>query len=116
MIGFLSPAGAFYKCEYWEHKSKAEQICKEVYNKPFSRPFDAIGFLLEHNWLILYSRELGHQQINYNKPIKTRPYSINYITSEQKSWMDSHAEQLNTSQLEDYQRILDEDTTLFNSI
>lgn len=97
MIGFLSPEAVFYKCESWEHTSKAHEIYEEIYKEHCCR--SAEDHLLSLGYLVLRAKDafMGY---------KTNDGKWNILTDKQLEWIKNHTNMFNDSVKKDLSEIL----------
>ncbi len=78
LIGWLSPEGKFYECDYRDHTSAAEKICKDLGITDLDHADYYLcmhGWVqltrtefLEHKWNIIFVRKLTQEQHHFLKP------------------------------------------------
>lgn len=79
MLGFLSPFGKFFKCEYFGHLSLADTLLKDVYKKESNNPVDT---LCKYGWVIIQSSFVGFAGDD--------AYHTPQLTREQREWLIDH--------------------------
>lgn len=42
MLGFISPDGKFYKCEYYAHMKLADELLEKIYKQQSNKPVDKL--------------------------------------------------------------------------
>ncbi len=78
-LGWLSPEGKLYVCDFMEHISLADQLA-DKYEDYKPTHFRADDFLMEHNWIhITMTMFLGHGYsiLYYEHP---KPEQIRYLS------------------------------------
>ena len=92
-MGFVSPTGTFYECDYQGHSVLADKLCDSLYpDEEYIWPSD---FLVEHGWAqISMTMFLDHRVIIFhedNKPwtIPQKEFFQPY-KEELKKWMSEY--------------------------
>ena len=89
-LGYLSPDGKFYTCNYWEHMSLAVRICHEITGTEFYSGFKAEQYLLDIGYLVIRSRNIGYNSIcskEYGDSINCDKTIVNLITTAQHNYI-----------------------------
>lgn len=87
MLGFLSPEGKFYDCQYFAHISLADKLLGEVYKQQSSNSVDKLCRL---GWVVVQSSFIGFaSDVRYHTP---------QLTREQKQWLEENKDKMSYSQ------------------
>ena len=87
MLGFLSPSGEFFQCEYRGHLTLADKLLMDFYDQESNNPVDK---LCRCGWVIIQSSFIGFAGDN--------AYHIPQLTKEQKSWLEESEDRMTHSQ------------------
>lgn len=87
MLGFLSPFGKFFECEYFKHLSLADTLLKDVYKEESNNPVDK---LCKYGWVVIQSSFIGFAGDD--------AYRTPQLTREQKTWLNNHKDMLSYDQ------------------
>ena len=83
--GFLAPDGTFFYCTHYNHMKEAINIVKSQFNISINDGYKAEIFLLEHNYVGIYSQDVSFKS-NYlsEQQIKFLEYILSFIYNEHK--------------------------------
>ena len=87
MLGFLSPFGKFFKCEYFEYLSLADILLKDIYKEESNNSVDK---LCKYGWVVIQSSFIGFAVDD--------PNHTSQLTSEQIEWLIDHRNVLSYDQ------------------
>ena len=87
-LGYLSPSGQFYICEYWGHGSLALRICRNIHkiNTDLLTPIQAETYLFNLGYLCIRSRDISYTHYcskKYSDSICVNKSVINILTKSQ---------------------------------
>ena len=97
-LGYLSPKGKFYECNYWEHMDLATRICKKITDKVYDKPielihgYDAERYLLDLGYICFGSRYVVFNQFcseEYRNTIHIDKFVVNLLTEVQSKYLNS---------------------------
>lgn len=87
MLGFLSPSGKFFGCEFHEHISLADKLLEEVYQQQSCNPVDR---LCKYGWVVIQTFFIGFaDRDSCHMPMLTRA---------QKDWLEANKDKLSHQQ------------------
>ena len=87
MLGFVSPEGEFYECNFFEHIKLADELLEKVYKQQSNNPVDN---LCKRGWIVIQSSFIGFAGDDaYNTP---------QLTKEQKRWLEENAQEMSYDQ------------------
>lgn len=87
MLGFLSPEGKFYKCDFMEHLSLAEELLDKIYKQQSNNPVDK---LCKCGWIVIQSSFIGFAGDD--------AYHTPRVTKAQKQWLEDNKNNLSYDQ------------------
>lgn len=86
LCGWLSPNGEFFSCNQYGHISLADKLVRKYYIKLYSARYSTDEFLLNANWIKLYTDGIGHNN-NYSY---TRIHK-RILTDDQFNWLTNNS-------------------------
>ena len=87
MLGFISPDGKFYKCEYYAHMKLADELLEKIYKQQSNKPVDKLCKL---GWVVLQSSFVGFAGDD--------GYYTPQLTREQKQWLEENEQNMSYDQ------------------
>lgn len=107
MNGFLSPNGAFYKCNYGQHSELAQELNK-IYNfqiDPLDKFWrDEEGRLKKNGFIYLgYTGNLGTNTDSY----VFTDFGEMRITKEQQEWFEDNRDELQPKQIDEFLNLIE---------
>ncbi|MBQ5735391.1 MAG: hypothetical protein IIV51_08430 [Lachnospiraceae bacterium] len=100
LCGWLSPSGEFYSCSQYGHITLANELVRKYYIKLYSARYATDEFLLNSNWLKLYTNGIGHSN-NFSYTYTKKKI----ITDDQFSWLTNNT--LSSVQYQSFMKILE---------
>lgn len=87
MLGFISPDGKFYECEYYTHMKLADELLEKVYKQQSNKPVDK---LCKFGWVVIQSSFIGFTGDD--------AYHTPQLTREQKQWLKENESNMSYDQ------------------
>lgn len=87
ILGFLSPDGVFYKCDFYGHMELASRLLNEIYNRESNTPVDT---LCRCGWVVIQDSFVGFSGDEI--------YHVPQLTIEQKKYLENKADEMSIAQ------------------
>lgn len=101
LLGFVSPNGKFFECDYYGHLSLADKLLEDVYRQKSNVPVD---MLCKFGWVVVQGSFIGFtiNFSNYN-------FHTQQLTAEQRQWLELNKDKMSREQLTSLQICLEID-------